>query len=236
MQQGKILTYQELCDIPLGENEESLVDVRIYDQSIIAQYEKLDMISYTGKDILVRDTVAKKIANANATLSKNYDCYLKVVYGYRHPDIQKTYFDKQRAEIKKNNRSLSEEELDALTHNFVAVPIVAGHPTGAAVDVTIVDASGNNIDMGTKIADFSSPEEIKTFAENLSDTQKKNRKLLHDVLINAGFAPFYGEWWHFSYGDREWACFYEKPSSLYSSIQYNIKRKKVTREISSGDQ
>lgn len=234
MQQRKILTYQELFDIPLGENKESLVDVRIYDQSIIARYEKLDMISYIGTDILVRDTVAKKLANANATLSKKYGYCLKVVYGYRHPDIQKTYFDKQRAEIKKNNQSLSEEKLDALTHNFVAVPVVAGHPTGAAVDVTIVDTSGNNADMGTKIADFSSPEKIKTFAENLSDAQKKNRKLLHDVLINAGFAPFYGEWWHFSYGDREWACFYKKPSSLYSSIQYD--KKKATREISSGDQ
>lgn len=120
--------------------------------------------------------------------------------------------------------SLSNEELDSLTHNFIAAPSVAGHPTGGAVDVTIVDSFGNELDMGTKIADFKNPEKIKTFAKGLSKEQKKNRLLLHNILVREGFAPFYGEWWHFSYGDREWACFYKKKKTLYSPIKFKIKK------------
>ena len=29
------------------------------------------------------------------------------------------------------------------------------------------------------------------------------RLVLHDLMLEAGFAPFYGEWGRFSYGDRE---------------------------------
>jgi len=53
------------------------------------------------------------------------------------------------------------------------------------------------------------------------------RLLLHDLMIEAGFAPYYGEWWHFSYGDAEWAAFYEKSKTLYSllsMIPANIAR------------
>jgi D-alanyl-D-alanine dipeptidase len=110
------------------------------------------------------------------------------------------------------------------THNFVAVPSVAGHPTGGAVDATIVDAQGKELDMGTKIGDFSDPEKIKTFSKKISKKQLKNRLLLHEVMVKEGFAPFYGEWWHFSYGDREWACFYGKKRSIYSPIEFKIKK------------
>lgn len=221
MEQKKILTYQEIRDIPSSENKESLVSASLYDSRIIIQYKKPDMLPYTGNDIFVRDAVAKKLASANAILLKNNNYCLKIVYGYRHPNIQKIYFDKQRAELKMKNSQLSEEELDALTHNFVAVPSIAGHPTGGAIDVTLADVYGNDIDMGTEIADFRDPEKIKTFTREISEYQKEKRKLLHDSLINEGFAPFYGEWWHFSYGDREWACFYKKSSSLYSPIDFN---------------
>ncbi len=222
MGEGKILSYQEIYDIPSSENKESLVNVRAYDSKIFVQYKKPDMFPYTGDNIFVRDTVAKKLASANSTLLKNNGYCLKIVYGYRHPDIQKAYFDKQRSELKAKNESLSEEELNALTHNFVAVPLIAGHPTGGAVDVTFIDADGNDADMGTEIADFSDSEKIKTFTQKISERQKENRILLHDILVSEGFAPFYGEWWHFSYGDREWACFYEKPSSLYSVIDFKL--------------
>jgi D-alanyl-D-alanine dipeptidase len=74
--------------------------------------------------------------------------------------------------------------------------------------------------MGTGIADFSEEEKIKTFYKGLSDEQKQNRMLLHDLMVDVGFAPFYGEWWHFSYGDKEWAAFYKHSESLYSPINF----------------
>lgn len=217
-----IITYQELIDISTTDNGERLMDVREYDSEIVAEYEKLDMLQYTGENIFVRETIAKKLAAANKILRQKNDLRLKVVYGYRHPEVQKKYFKDQRTLIEKNNPKLSGKELDAFTHNFVAAPDVAGHPTGGAVDITIIDSTGGGIDMGTKIADFNQPERIKTFTSDISDKQKANRILLHDLLINQGFAPFYGEWWHFSYGDREWAFFYKEKSAIYSPIDYRI--------------
>jgi len=224
-QKRKIITYQELAAISEGENKEPLVDVRRYDPTIIAQYKKKDMLFYTGERIFVRDTVARKLARANRTLRKIGKFRLEVVYGYRHPDVQKKYFEQRRAELRASRPSLTDEELDILTHNFIAIPSVAGHPTGGAIDVTIVDAVGDDLDFGTQIADFKNTERIKTFAKALSNKQKKNRLLLHDILVREGFAPFYGEWWHFSYGDLEWACFYGKTKSIYSTIKFKVTRK-----------
>jgi zinc D-Ala-D-Ala dipeptidase len=72
--------------------------------------------------------------------------------------------------------------------------------------------------MGCGLGDFDDLALIPTFAPGLTDDQRANRALLHDAMVAAGFAPFYGEWWHFSYGDREWAAFYERPAALYGPL------------------
>ncbi len=42
--------------------------------------------------------------------------------------------------------------------------------------------------------------------------------LLRRAMAQAGFAPFNGEWWHFSYGDREWAAVWNAPFALYTHL------------------
>jgi len=217
----KILSYDDVRKAKLGNSQEKLVDVREYDDSILARYDKQDMRVYTGDAIFVRDSLAKKLAVINAVLGKT-GCKLKVVYGYRHPEIQEAYFTKRKQEILADQPALSGEALEKYTHNFVAVPDVAGHVTGGAIDVTIVDSTSRELDMGTAIANYSDPEKIKTFAQGIDKQQRDNRKLLHDLMVAQGFAPFYGEWWHFSYGDREWAAFYGKKSALYGAIEIKL--------------
>lgn len=215
----KILSYDDLVVIAQGNSNEPLVSVQKYSSSIVATYNKLDMKVYAGDTILVRDSVAKKLAAVNKSLMTTNDVVLKVVYGYRHPDVQKQYFYNRKVELHKENPSpsISETELVRLTHSFVAVPSVAGHPTGGAVDVTVVDKYGKDLDFGNIIADYTNPEVIKTFAD-VPKEQSENRTMLHNAMVSQGFAPFYGEWWHFSYGDREWAAFYNKKTALYSAI------------------
>jgi D-alanyl-D-alanine dipeptidase len=213
----RIFGYQDLITVDVKDNGEALIDVRTYDPSIVAQYAKPDMRPYTGDTILVRDSLARKLAQANKAL-KDRNLRLKVVYGYRHPQVQEAYFAKRKAGLKKQCPELGDEELNALTHVFVAVPSVGGHPAGGAVDITIVDGKGAEFDMGTAIADFSDPEKIKTFASGLTNEQRRNRRLLHDAMIQEGFAPFYGEWWHFCYGDREWAKMAGEASALYGPL------------------
>lgn len=212
----KILTYDDLLAANVGSSSEPLVDVRKYSTSIVAAYEKPDMLPYTGEIIYVRDSVAKKIALVNSDLAK-INLGLKIVYGYRHPKVQEEYFYRRRDKLRQEHPELNDDNLDRLTHNFVAVPEVGGHPTGAAVDLTIIDSTGRVLDMGTKIADYTDKSMIRTFAE-VSNKQQEYRQLLHDAMVAQGFAPFYGEWWHFSYGDREWAAFYNKKEALYGAI------------------
>ena len=212
-----ILTYDEMASAEQGASQEPLVDVRKYDPSIVSEHEQSDMQVYTGESILVRDTVARKLAAANEQLQTEYNLRLRVVYGFRHPKVQEKYFRERKAALRRENPEMSEYNLIRLVHDFVAVPDVAGHPMGAAVDLTLVDDSNNPVDMGNAISDYSDPDIIKTFAEVTSE-QASYRKILHDAMTAQGFAPFYGEWWHFSYGDREWATFYGTKKAIYGPI------------------
>ena len=212
-----ILTYDEMASAEQGASQEPLVDVRKYDPSIVSEHEQSDMQAYTGESILVRNTVAKKLAEVNKQLRNANNLRLRIVYGFRHPKVQEKYFRERKEVLRRENPSISEHDLIRLVHDFVAVPDVAGHPMGAAVDLTLVDDSNNPVDMGNAISDYSDPDIIKTFAEVTSE-QASYRKILHDAMTAQGFAPFYGEWWHFSYGDREWAAFYGKKAAIYGTI------------------
>ncbi len=214
----ELVTYEQLLGVATQASDEPLVDLRTYDKSIIAEYEKQDMLPYTGERILVRDTVAQKLAAVNKRLEAD-GLLLRVVYGYRHPEVQEKYFSGAIERLKSSEPELSEEELRGKAHNFVAVPEVAGHPSGGAVDLTLVRRSGEALDMGTKIADYTDPERIQTYALGLTEEQRANRDLLLAAMLAEGFAPFLGEWWHFSFGDREWAFFHGEPHALYDSIR-----------------
>ncbi|NDE91200.1 MAG: D-alanyl-D-alanine dipeptidase [Alphaproteobacteria bacterium] len=78
------------------------------------------------------------------------------------------------------------------------------HSTGAAIDVTLVDAQGAEIDMGSPI-DFNGDESNPDFFKNKNARFHANRMLLCDAMTSQGFVRHHTEWWHFSYGDQYWA-------------------------------
>lgn len=82
------------------------------------------------------------------------------------------------------------------------------HSFGMAIDITIVDATGAELDMGTPFDDLtplSHPKLESTFLaeQKLRDTHIANRQLLRDAMTQAGFQGISTEWWHFDCGDRE---------------------------------
>jgi zinc D-Ala-D-Ala dipeptidase len=90
------------------------------------------------------------------------------------------------------------------------------HSTGAAVDLTLVDASGQLLPMGSPIdaiGAVSEPEHFRRLAAALPDGEEReqtllwdgHRTLLGDVMASAGFVRHPNEWWHFSWGDQLWA-------------------------------
>lgn len=81
------------------------------------------------------------------------------------------------------------------------------HSFGMAVDVTLVDAQGLELDMGTNFDDLtllSHPQhEPKHVREGLlSEQQAANRMLLRQAMLQSGFVGIPTEWWHFDFGDR----------------------------------
>lgn len=82
------------------------------------------------------------------------------------------------------------------------------HSYGMALDITLLDADGRELDMGTGFDDMtelSHPalEEGFLLAGQLSEHQLANRRLLREAMLQAGFFGIKTEWWHFDCGDRE---------------------------------
>lgn len=75
----------------------------------------------------------------------------------------------------------------------------SNHNRGAAVDVTLVDAAGNELSMPTGFDDFT--ERAHHTYQDLNPEQIKNRAFLCDTMIAYGFKPLETEWWHFNDND-----------------------------------
>jgi D-alanyl-D-alanine dipeptidase len=80
---------------------------------------------------------------------------------------------------------------------YVADPAKGSiHNRGGAVDVTLVDAGGRELDMGTPF-DYFGIEASHSYS-NISETVQENRKLLKSVMTAANFNSFDSEWWHYN--------------------------------------
>ena len=98
------------------------------------------------------------------------------------------------------------------TH-YVANPAKGSkHNRGAAVDLTLVDAQGKELNMGTPF-DFFGKEAHHTYTEHSKEVLE-NRKLLKETLDKYNFKSIYSEWWHYEYRPEmqskvenfEWQC------------------------------
>jgi D-alanyl-D-alanine dipeptidase len=87
----------------------------------------------------------------------------------------------------------------------------SAHNRGIAIDLTLVDSSGKELNMGTEY-DYFGREAHHTF-QNLPADVLKNRKLLLNVMAKYGFYHTNTEWWHYSMrikgvplDDWKWEC------------------------------
>ncbi|MCB0517981.1 MAG: M15 family metallopeptidase [Lewinellaceae bacterium] len=85
------------------------------------------------------------------------------------------------------------------------------HNRGMAVDLTIVDAEGKELDMGTDF-DYFGKEAYHSYTDH-PETVLGNRKLLVETLAAHHFRSTSTEWWHYSYipktfplDDWIWKC------------------------------
>lgn len=118
---------------------------------------------------------------------------------------------------------VSKEEQVKKISQFVANPIrdeefPPAHTTGGAVDVTIADADGNLLEMGTGFDAFSVATRAAYYeskeAEGLPDAEviRNNRRMLYHIMKKAGFSNLPSEWWHYEFGDMNWAHITGQPA------------------------
>lgn len=137
---------------------------------------------YSCPQCYVRGIVAKALLQANADFIKQgyrikfYDCY-------RPYSVQKKMwkiFPKP---------------------GYVADPKGGSvHNRGAAVDITLTDIEGNEVDMGSPFDHFG--KESHHAYLQLPKEVIANRKLLRSVMEKHGFSTIRAEWWHYNFKSR----------------------------------
>lgn len=174
------------CGSINAQADTSIVPLSSIDSTIIQDVRYATINNFTGKvlyptsKVFLRKAAAEKLSSANKFLKEKYNYRIKIFDGYRPLSVQKKLW-----EIVPDER-------------YVADPSKGSrHNRGAAVDVTIIDSTGNELDMGTGYDDFT--EKAHPFYQNISDTAKRNRKLLREIMTSFDFEPFETEWWHFDF-------------------------------------
>lgn len=133
---------------------------------------------------LLRPEAAEAVAKAHNMLKKK-GLGLKMFDCYRPRPYQQRLWDK------------------VPNPNYVTPPAKGSmHSRGAAVDLTIVDAKGNELDMGTPYDFFG--REAHTDNLDLPKKVLENRRLLRETLAAVGFKGIRTEWWHFSFQGKNW--------------------------------
>lgn len=92
---------------------------------------------------------------------------------------------------------------DTPHQEYVADPAKGSvHNFGFALDLSLLDENGKEVDMGTPFDSFdelSQPKLEEGFLKQgkLTPQQIANRKILRQVMTAAGFLQLPHEWWHF---------------------------------------
>ena len=73
------------------------------------------------------------------------------------------------------------------------------HNRGVALDVTLIDAEGHELDMGTG---FDAITPLSHHARtDVSPAAQRNRLILLGLMTAAGFDYYINEWWHYQLFD-----------------------------------
>jgi D-alanyl-D-alanine dipeptidase len=167
---------------------------------------------------LVRRSLATRLRNAQAHLPAGLG--LLVVEGHRSTADQQRILDAYEAQVRTAYRDADDAEVARLTSRFVSPMAVAPHVAGAAVDLTLVDVCGDQLDLGTPIDATPEQSDGRCWfaAAGIGADARAHRQLLARVLGNQGLVNYPTEWWHWSFGDRYWALMTGAPAALYGPV------------------
>ena len=172
----------------------SLSNDFVFDMKYATPDNFLKQAVYDCGECYLRKSTAKALVKANEEF-KSLGYRIKLFDCYRPLSVQKKMW-----------------KILPGTH-YVANPAKGSkHNRGAAVDLTLVDAQGKELDMGTPFDFFGKKAHhtCTTFPKKVLE----NRKLLKGVLNKYNFKSIFSEWWHYEYRpemqskveDFQWQC------------------------------
>ena len=176
-----------------------LVNIKSIDTSIKVNLKYSTNDNFLHKNLYgelrncyLQKDIADKLVKAQKLLKEKFPFYSLIIYdGVRPLSIQQMMWDELQVPEKMKDKYVSNPEVGSL-HNF-----------GCAVDLSIVNEDGWEMDMGTPYDYFgelghpiAEPRMIEE--GKLTWRQFENRKLLRDVMTEAGFTTITTEWWHFN--------------------------------------
>jgi len=214
--------------IPIQECGEPLVPIPVEQFAVESPhpYQKLGAPYGDASPYFLRQTVVTALIKAQKQLQLQYpNWHLQIFDAYRPISVQQFMVDYTFGEVVQEKNlepeTLSEEQQQEIwqqvyqfwaqpNHNPMTPP---PHSTGAAVDVTLVDATGTPVDMGSPIDEISPRSYPDYYASEPNKPYHAHRQLLRDVMYSAGFLRHREEWWHFSLGDQMWVWLYNQENS-----------------------
>ena len=186
--------------------------VEIVDSDLIKvdmQYPKL------GMDYAIDKCYLKKCVYERLKIAATYlpDGYTLIIFdAYRPFELQKELFDKYSIIIEKkfHLENYSEYDRNKFINKFVSIPDdynPPSHTTGGAIDITLA-YNGDYLDLGCGFDEFCD-ESYTNFFKDYKDSESinihKNRMILYNCMTKAGFTNLESEYWHYDYGNRNWA-------------------------------
>ncbi|MFW5805535.1 MAG: M15 family metallopeptidase [Bacteroidales bacterium] len=190
-----------------------LVNVQELDSSIQVRLRYSSTDNFLNTDLYgdleqayLQPDVADKLVKASAYLQDTLPNLRLLVWDAVRPvSVQKRMWEVCDVPLKRRHWYVTPPEKRSL-HNY-----------GAAVDVCLVDTSGNALDMGTDFDHFGEAaytNREKELVETMlvSKEAVKNRQVLYEVMLKAGFTGIKYEWWHFD------ACSRATAESKYELI------------------
>lgn len=225
---GEEPDWATVSQVPIQESDEPLIPLSLapLPLKVFPVYAK-QRVPGAVDECYVRETTYRRLLQVARSLPDGMG--LVVLDGWRPWRVQQYLFDTLYEALRAHHSALSEWELTTRTREFVSVPsrsqqAPSPHLTGGAVDVTLCDADGVLLDMGT-LFDEAVTESHTDALEGLQApierqrAARDNRRLLYNAMVAQGFTNLPSEWWHFDLGDQLWAYQHGQPSAWYGPAE-----------------
>lgn len=205
------------------DNQEEIIDLK---NQIEIAYGSSPEVSNNQDYTYVRKSVYQKLKDAQKLLPKSFRFCL--YEGFRSLSLQKTLFENRFLNLKLLYPEWSQAQLFEETIKMVSLVInkdgsknIPPHSTAAAIDVYLINETGQALNMGIHPQDWA--HDIKgeislTNSNKISLEARQHRQIMSDALKKVGFVNYPTEYWHWSYGDRYWAYHTGRSYAIYGPI------------------